>query len=60
MIRVVIIGGGFAGCELAKRLHDFFDVILIDSKNYFECTPAMPRALVDVGFIGNIHVHFTF
>lgn len=38
--RLVIIGGGFAGLELAKRIDkDFYQVILIDKNNYYQFQP---------------------
>lgn len=46
MKRVVIIGGGFAGSITAKRLEKDFDVILIDTKDYFEFTPGILRTIV--------------
>lgn len=44
--RVVIVGGGFVGSYVAKKLEKTFDVILIDTKDYVEYTPGILRALV--------------
>ena len=44
--RVVIIGGGFAGSHIAKKLEKKFDVTLVDTKNYFEFTPGILRTVV--------------
>ncbi|KAJ3091912.1 hypothetical protein HK102_012584 [Quaeritorhiza haematococci] len=40
--RVVIVGGGFCGLNVASLLQDMevFSVILIDAKEYFEYTPS--------------------
>ncbi|KAL6073310.1 Pyridine nucleotidedisulfide oxidoreductase family protein [Balamuthia mandrillaris] len=40
--RVVIVGGGFAGSKLAKKLQSKFDVTLIDNKPQFVCWPSIP------------------
>ena len=38
--RVVIIGGGFAGLELARKLDKkFYQVVLIDKNNYYQFQP---------------------
>lgn len=38
--RVVIIGGGFAGLELAKKLDKkYYQVVLIDKNNYYQFQP---------------------
>lgn len=38
--RVVIVGGGFAGLELARRLdRKYFQVVMIDKVNYFQFQP---------------------
>lgn len=47
MKRIVIIGGGFAGTYIARKLEEKFDVILIDSKDYFEYTPGILRVLIE-------------
>ncbi|MFA4887467.1 MAG: FAD-dependent oxidoreductase [Candidatus Nanoarchaeia archaeon] len=47
MKRVVVIGGGFAGATVAKNLEDKFEVILIDTKEYFEYTPSILRTIIE-------------
>eukprot|EP01113_Clastostelium_recurvatum_P014808 TRINITY_DN1810_c0_g1_i2.p1 TRINITY_DN1810_c0_g1~~TRINITY_DN1810_c0_g1_i2.p1 ORF type:complete len:1881 (-),score=513.21 TRINITY_DN1810_c0_g1_i2:37-5679(-) len=46
--RVVIVGGGFAGSCLARRLGVLkrIEITLIDNKTYFEHTPSILRELV--------------
>lgn len=39
--RVVIIGGGFGGIQLIKRLHRYFQVVLIDKNNYHTFQPLL-------------------
>lgn len=40
MKRVVIIGGGFAGFELAKKINKkYYQVVLIDKNNYYQFQP---------------------
>lgn len=39
--RVVIVGGGFAGMELAKRLRDTHQVVMIDKNNYHTFQPLL-------------------
>lgn len=45
--RVVVIGGGPTGLFCADRLRHHFEVTVIDSKEFFEFTPGMLRALMD-------------
>lgn len=56
MKKIVIIGGGFAGAYAAKNLERDFEVTLIDSKDYFEFTPAILRTIVDPTHIHKIQV----
>jgi len=56
MKKVVILGGGFAGTTAAKELENDFDVTLIDTKNYFEYTPAILRVIVEPEHIEKIEV----
>lgn len=44
---VVVIGGGFTGAYVAKKLEGHFDVTLIDTKDYFEFTPGVLRTIVN-------------
>lgn len=47
--KVVIIGGGYGGLELATKLTDTdFEVTLIDNKAYFENTMAYPRVIAEL------------
>lgn len=46
--RVVIVGGSFAGLQTATELspyHSQVDIIVIDSKDYFEFTPSIHTAI---------------
>jgi apoptosis-inducing factor 2 len=54
MEKLVIIGGGFAGTTIAKALEMKFDTTLIDSKDYFEYTPAILRTIVEPGHLNKV------
>jgi len=56
--KIVIIGGGFAGSHVAKKLEKGrrFEVTLVDTKNYFEFTPGILRALVEPDHLRDIQV----
>lgn len=56
MKHLIIIGGGFAGAYLAKKLEQEFDVTLFDTKDYFEFTPSVLRTLVEPEHIKKIEV----
>ena len=46
--RIVIVGGGFAGANLARRLQKrarFADVILVSEESYTTFNPMLPEAL---------------
>lgn len=61
MKKVIIIGGGFSGAHIARELEKDFDVILIDSKDYFEFTPGILRTIVEPEHIKKIqilHTHY--
>ena len=51
--RVVIIGGGYSGANLAYLLksEDFCDVTLIDPKDSFLHRIAIPRCVVEPGML---------
>lgn len=44
--RLLVVGGGYVGCDIARRLENELDVTLIEPKTAFVHTPAMIRALV--------------
>lgn len=51
MEKVVIIGGGFAGLNLCKRLdHDKFEVCLVD-RNNFHCFPPLFYQIASSGLV---------
>ncbi|MBS3099273.1 FAD-dependent oxidoreductase [Candidatus Pacearchaeota archaeon] len=54
--KIIILGGGFAGSHVAKRLDKYFSVTLIDTKNYFEFTPGVLRTIVEPSHIKKIQV----
>ena len=45
--RLVIVGGGYLGSDLAKSLDAVMDVTLIERATHFTHAPAMIRAMVD-------------
>jgi NADH dehydrogenase FAD-containing subunit len=58
MKKVVIIGGGFAGVEVAGRLEKDFEVTLIDMKDYFECTVGDPSAILNPSYLDGMTVPY--
>ncbi|MFO7792073.1 MAG: FAD-dependent oxidoreductase [Candidatus Saliniplasma sp.] len=48
-MRVVILGGGFCGSMVAKRLdgRSGIDLVLIDEQPYFEYYPSLPKLITD-------------
>lgn len=48
--RVVVVGGGVAGAQLAKTLQFSADLVLIDPKEYFEIPWANLRSMVEPSF----------
>lgn len=47
MARVVVVGGGYGGASVAKRLDDVADVVLVEPKDAFVHATAALRAVVD-------------
>ncbi|MBS1598330.1 MAG: NAD(P)/FAD-dependent oxidoreductase [Bacteroidetes bacterium] len=58
--RIVIIGGGFAGINLAKRLsgNKWFDVIVVDKNNYYFFPPLVYQ--VATGFLDASSISYPF
>jgi len=45
--RIIIVGGGYVGVQLAKAMDNKADVTLIEPRSHFVHAPAMIRAVVD-------------
>jgi apoptosis-inducing factor 2 len=59
-MRVVIVGGGFSGSIIAKRLHARgLHFTLIDRKPYFEYFPSLAKVIFDPSYLEKITVPFT-
>ena len=58
--KVVIVGGGFAGTNVLKRLmkNDAFEVTLVDKNNYNYFTPLIYQ--VATGFIEPSSISYPF
>lgn len=56
MKKVIVIGGGFAGSYIAKKLEKKFEVTLIDAKEYFEFTPGILRTLVEPRHVKKVQI----
>ncbi|CAL9778888.1 unnamed protein product [Musa acuminata subsp. burmannicoides] len=57
--RVVVVGGGVAGAFLAKPLQFVADVVVIDSKEYFEMPWTELRSMVEPSFSGRTLIKHT-
>lgn len=54
--RVVVVGGGFAGTTVARGLQQFFQVTMVDTKEFFEFTPSVLRTIVEPERLQRIQV----
>jgi apoptosis-inducing factor 2 len=59
MKKLIVIGGGFSGAYIARKLEREFAVTLIDTKDYFEFTPSVLRTIVKPKHLGKIQVLHT-
>jgi NADH dehydrogenase FAD-containing subunit len=55
---VVVIGGGYAGVNVAKALDEAADVVLVESKDAFVHNVAALRALVDPSWLARIYLPY--
>ncbi|HEY0176957.1 MAG TPA: NAD(P)/FAD-dependent oxidoreductase, partial [Pedobacter sp.] len=58
--KIVIVGGGFAGINLAKKLadHDAFDIVLVDKNNYNFFPPLIYQ--VATGYLETSNISYPF
>ena len=57
-MKVVIIGGGYAGTALAKELDPDFDVTLIEKRERFFHNSGSLRAAVDAGWLRKLFIPY--
>jgi len=59
-MRVLIIGGGFCGTTVAKKLdgNKELDITLFDHKDYFEYTPSIHKILYEPSYYSKITIPF--
>jgi apoptosis-inducing factor 2 len=55
---VAVIGGGYAGINVAKQLDDVADVVLVEPKDAFEHNVAALRALADPSWLPRIFLPY--
>src|SRR3984893_5699342 len=55
---VVVLGGGYAGINVAKSLDDVADVVLVEPKDAFVHNVAALRALVDPSWLPRIYLPY--
>lgn len=56
--RVVIVGGSFAGYNVARALLDDFSVTIVDKKEYFDYFICIPRIYAVKDYYNDLHVSF--
>src|SRR6266705_2114858 len=56
---VVVLGGGYAGVQVARPLDDLADVVLVEPKDDFVHNVAALRALVAPSWLERIYLPYT-
>ncbi|MGH3164104.1 MAG: FAD-dependent oxidoreductase, partial [Streptosporangiaceae bacterium] len=56
---VVVLGGGYAGVQVARPLDGLADVVLVEPKDDFVHNVAALRALVDPSWLERIYLPYT-
>ena len=56
---VVVLGGGYAGIQVARPLDDLADVVLVEPKDDFVHNVASLRAVVDPSWLERIYLPYT-
>ena len=54
--KLLIIGGGFGGALVAKRVERYFETTLVSANDYFEFTPSILRTLTDPNHLSSIQI----
>ncbi len=59
-MKVIIVGGGFCGAFVAKKLekNKEIELTLIDKKQYFEYRPGLPKLIRNKKYIKNIQIKY--
>jgi NADH oxidase (H2O2-forming) len=59
-VKVVIIGGGFCGVLIAKKLEklNHIETVLIDKKSYFEYQPGLHKVIFKLSYISKLRVDY--
>ena len=57
MKKLIVTGGGFAGAKISRRLENYFEVTLIDEKEYFEFTPGILRSITNPKHLKKIQIN---
>jgi NADH dehydrogenase FAD-containing subunit len=60
-MKVIIVGGGFCGALVAKKLEKFKNIstTLIDKKTYFEYQPSLPKVIYKPSYILKIRKQYS-
>lgn len=45
--KILVIGGSFAGLCMYRHLYSYYDITVVDPKEFFEYTPGILVAFVD-------------
>mmetsp|Transcript_7563 Transcript_7563/g.23293 ORF Transcript_7563/g.23293 Transcript_7563/m.23293 type:complete len:378 (+) Transcript_7563:83-1216(+) len=56
--RVLVVGGGFAGTAVCKRLQSSFNTTLLTNETYFEFSPSILRATVEPEHFQHIQISY--
>jgi NADH dehydrogenase FAD-containing subunit len=56
--RVVIVGGSYAGYNVANQLMNDYSVTIIDKREYFDSFVAVPRAVAKKDYYNEIYVTY--
>jgi len=58
-MKIAIIGGGFCGAYVAKKLQKVAEITLFDKREYFEYTPAITKVLIEPDYVDKIRIPYS-